>query len=222
MQPYEFGHRVGLALEKRADWEMGGFNPFHQDNQLARTVGYFMPGVGSALAAQDLYHNVSQGNVIGSLGSAGMMALGFIPGAGLLTGGARVAARGGRALMSGGRVAQTVGKGLQAAADGGVAVARGMTAANRTAKGINTAMSQGIQKHIPIAQTQWKGFMPMTPLKSLRNAAVRNPINTVGITMSSTPPQDSAAQIAGQQFGQSMRGPGVWGGGMAGRPLASF
>jgi hypothetical protein len=96
MQPYEFGYCVGAATEKRAlGPSLGGFNPLNQDNQLARTVGYFVPGLSSVQAGQDLMHNVSQGNVLGSLGSAGMMALGLIPGAGLLGGAAKGLMRGG-------------------------------------------------------------------------------------------------------------------------------
>lgn len=201
MQPYEFGYCVGAATEKRAlGPSLGGFNPLNQDNQLARTVGYFVPGLSSVQAGQDLMHNVSQGNVLGSLGSAGMMALGLIPGAGLLGGAAKGLMRGGKALMGGGRVAQAVGKGLQATGAAGTQAARGMLAANRGATQLNTAMSQGIQKHIPLAQTSWKGIVPMNPVKSTMNAMIRNPINTVGMTMSSAPPQNSAAQIASQQF----------------------
>ena len=212
MQPYAFGYCVGAATEKRAfgpslgglnpfnqENTWGGFNPLNQQNTTARTLGYFAPGLGSVQSAQDLAHNIGQGNVLGSLGSAGMMALGLIPGAGLLTGAAKGMLRGSRALAGGGRVAQTVGKGLGAAAEGTQALSRGMVAANRTAKNINTTMSQGIQKHIPLAQTSWKGYVPMNPVKSTMNAMIRNPINTVGMTMGSQPPESSAAQIAGQQ-----------------------
>lgn len=213
MQPYEFGYRVGLQLEKQAfgpslgglnpfnqENTWGGFNPLNQQNTVARTLGYFAPGLSSVQAAQDLAHNISQRNVLGSLGSAGMMALGLIPGAGLLTGTAKGLLRGGRALAGGGRVAQTVGKGLNAAADGAQALSRGMVAVNRGAKQLNTAMSQGIQKHIPLAQTTWKGYVPMNPVKSTMNAVIRNPINTVGLTRGSQPVESSAAQIAGQQM----------------------
>jgi hypothetical protein len=207
MQPYEFGYRVGARLEKQAFGpSLGGFNPFNQDNQLARLGGYFVPGVGSALAAQDLYHNVSQRNVLGSLGSAGMMALGLVPGAGLIGGAAKGLMRGGKALLGGGRVAQAVGKGLQATGQAGTQAAQGMLSANRAVTNLNTAMSQGIQKHIPLAQTSWKSMgpmsVPMNPLKSTMNAVIRNPINTFGMTMGSQPPQNSAAQIGAQQLPQ--------------------
>jgi hypothetical protein len=205
MRPYEFGYSVGARLEKRAlggSW--GGFNPLHQENTMARTLGYFTPGLSSIQAGQDLYHNVSQGNVLGSLGSAGMMALGLIPGAGLVSGAAKGLLRGSRALAGGGRVAQTVGKGLGAAADGAASLSRGMVNANRTATGINTAMSQGIQKHIPLAQTSWRSVgpmsLPMNPVKSTMNAMIRNPINTVGMTMGSQPLENSTAQISAQQL----------------------
>jgi len=201
MQPYEFGYAVGTHIEKQAlGPSLGGFNPLNQENTLARGLGYFVPGLGSVQSAQDLYHNVSQGNVLGSLGSAGMMALGLIPGAGLATGAAKGLLRGSRALAGGGRVAQTVGKGLGAAADGAQALSRGMVAANRTANNINTSMSQGIQKYIPQMQTSWKGYVPMNPVKSLGNAMIRNPINTVGMTMGSQPVESSAAQIGAQQL----------------------
>jgi hypothetical protein len=205
MQPYEFGYCVGSRLEKQAFGpSLGGLNPLNQNNQLARTVGYFVPGLSSVQAGQDLYQNVRQGNVLGSLGSAGMMALGLIPGAGLLGGAAKGLMRGGKALLGGGRVAQTVGQGLQAAGTAGTQAARGMLAANRGATQLNTAMSQGIQKYIPQMQTSWKSMgpmsIPMNPMKSLGNAMIRNPINTVGMTMGSQPPQSSAAQIAAQHF----------------------
>jgi len=205
MQPYEFGYRVGARFEKQAlGPSLGGFNPLNQDNTLARTMGYFVPGLGSVQSAQDLYHNVSQGNVLGSLGSAGMMALGLIPGAGLLGGAAKGLVRGGKALMGGGRVAQAVGKGLQATGAAGTQAARGMLAANRGATQLNTAMSQGIQKHIPLAQTSWKSVgpmsLPMNPVKSTMNAMIRNPINTVGMTMGSQPLENSTAQISAQQL----------------------
>jgi hypothetical protein len=222
MQPYEFGYAVGATLEKQAFGpQLGGLNPFHQDNTwggfnplnqqntTARTMGYFAPGLSSIQAGQDLVHNISQGNVLGSLGSAGMMALGLIPGAGLVTGAAKGLLRGGRALAGGGRMAQTVGKGLTAAADGAQALSRGMVAANRGATQLNTAMSQGIQKHIPLMQTNWKQLgsvgpvnfsLPMNPMKSLGNAMIRNPINTVAMTTSSAPPQNTAAQIAAQKL----------------------
>lgn len=205
MQPYEFGYAVGATLEKQAlGPSLGGFNPLNQENQLARTVGYFVPGLGSVQAGQDLIHNIGQGNVLGSLGSAGMMALGLIPGAGLLGGAAKGLMRGGKALMGGGRVAQAVGKGLQATGAAGTQAARGMLTANRGATQLNNAMSQGIQKHIPQMQTSWKSVgplsVPMNPVKSLGNAMIRNPINTVGMTMSSAPVQNSAAQIGAQQM----------------------
>ncbi|NDC10343.1 MAG: hypothetical protein EBZ75_13585 [Oxalobacteraceae bacterium] len=205
MQPYEFGYCVGMQLEKQAlGPSLGGFNPLNQDNTLARTVGYFVPGLSSVQAGQDLYNNISQGNVLGSLGSAGMMALGLIPGAGLLGGAARGIAQGGKALMNGGRVAQAVGRGMQTVGAAGTQAARGMLSANRGATSLNTAMSQGIQKHIPIAQTSWKSVgpmsIPMNPVKSTMNAMIRNPINTVAMTTSSAPPQNTAAQIAAQQM----------------------
>jgi len=210
MRPYEFGYSVGAHIEKQAlGPSLGGFNPLNQENTLARGLGYFVPGLGSVQSAQDLYHNVSQGNVLGSLGSAGMMALGLIPGAALATGAAKGLLRGSRALAGGGRVAQTVGKGLGAAADGAQALSRGMVAANRAANNINTTMSQGIQKHIPQMQTSWKQMgpmsVPMNPVKSLGNAMIRNPINTVGMTMGSQPVESSAAQIGAQQ----LQAPGV-------------
>lgn len=205
MQPYEFGYAVGATLEKQAlggSW--GGFNPLHQENTLARTVGYFTPGLSSIQAGQDLARNISQGNVLGSLGSAGMMALGLVPGAGLIGGAAKGLMRGGKALMGGGRAAQAVGKGLQATGAVGTQAARGMLAANRGATSLNTAMSQGIQKHIPLMQTSWKQMgpmsVPMNPVKSLSNAMIRNPINTVAMTTSSAPPQNTAAQIGAQQL----------------------
>lgn len=214
MQPYEFGYVVGSQMKQagvlgdigsgisNAASEM--WNPTTSLGTAANIAGYMTPGVGSVLAARDLYNNVSQGNVLGSLGSAGMMALGLIPGAGLPGGAAKGLARGGRALMGGGRVAQTVGKGLNAAAEGTMAASRGMVAANRSATGINSALSQGIQKHVPLAQTSWKSVGPMSvplnPLKSTMNAAIRNPINTLAMTTSSAPPENTAAQINAQQL----------------------
>jgi len=194
LNPYAFGYAVGTYTSKQA-FELNNLNPFDSNNAVARGVGYMIPGVGTALAAQDLYHNVSQGNVLGSIGSAGMMALGLIPGAGLLGGAAKGLARGGRALMGGGRVAQTVGKGLTAVAEGGMAASRGMVAANRGAKAVNTTMSQGLQKISPLSQTSWKQIgpmsVPMNPLKSTANAIKNNPLQTMGMTMSSSPPAAS-------------------------------
>jgi len=101
-------------------------------------------------------------------------------------------------------VAQAVGKGLQATGAAGTQAARGMLSANRAATNLNTAMSQGIQKHIPLAQTSWKSVgpmsIPMNPVKSTMNAMIRNPINTVAMTTSSAPPQNTAAQIGAQKF----------------------
>ena len=221
MRPYEFGYVVGSQMKQagvlgdigsgisNAASEM--WNPTTSLGTAANIAGYMTPGVGSVLAARDLYTNVSQGNVLGSLGSAGMMALGLIPGAGLLGGAAKGLARGGRALMGGGRVAQTVGKGLNAAAEGTMAASRGMVAANRGAKSLNTSMSQGIQKHIPLAETSWKSVgpmsLPMNPVKSTMNAAIRNPINTLALTTSSAAPQNTAAQINSQQLNTAGAGP---------------
>jgi hypothetical protein len=194
LNPYAFGYAVGLRAEKQA-LAANDFNPFDSNNMVARGVGYMIPGVSTALAAQDLYHNVSQGNVLGSIGSAGMMALGLIPGAGLLGGAAKGLARGGRALMGGGRVAQTVGKGLTAAAEGSMAASRGLVAANRGAKSVNNAMSEGIQKISPLSQTNWTKVgpmhVPLNPLKSTANAVKRNPLLTMGYTMSSGPPVET-------------------------------
>jgi len=150
MQPYQFGALIGAQMKQagvlgdigsgisNAASEM--WNPTTTMGNIANVAGYMTPGVGSVLAGRDLYNNISQGNVLGSLGSAGMMALGLIPGAGLLGGAAKGLARGGRALMGGGRVAQTVGKGLNAAAEGTMAASRGMVAANRGAKSLNTPL----------------------------------------------------------------------------------
>lgn len=207
MQPYEFGYIVGGQVKQAnmvGDAVSEMWNPTTTAGQVANVAGYMVPGVGTVLSARDLYNNVRAGNVLGSLGSAGMMALGLIPGAGLLGGAAKGLVRGGKALMGGGRVAQTVGKGLQAAGAAGTQAARGMLSANRGATAMNTAMSQGIQKHIPLAQTSWKSVgplsVPMNPVKSTMNAMIRNPINTVGMTMSSAPPENTAAQIAAQQI----------------------
>ena len=219
MQPYDFGALIGAQMKQAGMLgDIGSgisgaaselWNPTTTMGTIANVAGYALPGVGSVLAGRDLYNNISQGNVPGALGSAGMMALGLIPGAGLLGGAAKGLMRGGKALMGGGRIAQTVGKGLQATGAAGTQAARGMLSANRGATSLNTAMSQGIQKNLPIMQTSWKPLgsvgrmnfsLPMNPVKSLGNAMIRNPINTVGMTMSSAPVENSAAQIGAQQF----------------------
>jgi hypothetical protein len=42
--------------------------------------------------------------------------------------------------------------------------------------------------------------LPMNPVKSTMNAMIRNPINTVGMTMGSQPLENSTAQISAQQL----------------------
>jgi hypothetical protein len=42
--------------------------------------------------------------------------------------------------------------------------------------------------------------LPMNPVKSTMNAMIRNPINTVRMTMGSQPLENSTAQISAQQL----------------------
>lgn len=199
------------------DYTLKHVNPFDQNSWLNTTrvgniASYVTPGLGTVTAGRDLYNNVRAGNVLGSLGSAGMMALGLVPGAGMLG----VAGKG---LGAAGKMLRT-SQGLRAAAktapgmmgtaanvgaQGTRALAKGMTAAGNTAHNVNNAMAAGVQKIVPQVPTQWKGYVPMTPMSSARNAIVRNPVNVIGMTQSTPMSHFQQQQQLQQSHDQRMK-----------------
>ena len=108
MQPYEFGRRVGLQLEKRAGWADGDWVPSLGEvgsglvghggitgtNHLDPTqrgiatdlLAYSNPISGVVTGANDISRHLYNGRYLGALGSAGMTALSFVPGAGGMIG----------------------------------------------------------------------------------------------------------------------------------------
>jgi hypothetical protein len=162
MQPYEFGMRVGFQLEKRAGWADGHWLPSMGEagsaisgalighggitgtNHLDPTqrgiatdlLAYSNPLTGVVTGANDITRHLYNGRYLGALGSAGMTALSFIPGAGgmigkgIQNGLTRTGMRVGNKLMANGMtsagksVVNTVGAAQHMANVGGRAMAR--------------------------------------------------------------------------------------------------
>lgn len=197
-----FGKEAGLY-----DYTLKHVNPFDQDSWLNTTTAgqltsYLTPGLGTVTSARDVWNNASQGNILGTLGSAGMMALSLVPGGAVVGGlarGGKALATGGKALMAGGRASQLAGKGLQTMGAAGTQAARGAMSLNRGAVSLNNTISQGIQKAVPLRQTTWKSVgpmsVPMNPIKSTINAGIKNPITTTSMLTSSGPPQPAAQNL---------------------------
>lgn len=156
MQPYEFGWRVGLQLEKRAEGEQpqgwgnylyngllgtGGITGTNHLDPNQRGIAtdllaYSNPLTGVVTGANDISRHLYNGRYLGALGSAGMTALSFIPGAGGMIGKGiqrgitNAGMRAGNKLMANGMtsagkgVVSTVGAAQHMANVGGRAMAR--------------------------------------------------------------------------------------------------
>ena len=239
MQPYEFGYRVGLQLEKRAvgsDPEaqnfgqaasqfafgtgdtLGQLDPM-QRGMVQEMALYSNPFTGVPTAINDVSRHLYNGRFMDA-GIAGLSgALSFLPGAGMLgIGGlARGATKG---LVQGGRTLARAG-----APQLGKTLARGAsTFGSEGAKlmaGANKALSSGIQRVAPLAQN------PGT-MGKYWNAAVKNPMQAaqyaplaqLGGTLGMAAVGAGGGSARQQNFQPA--GPAVWGGGQAGMPLAGF
>lgn len=234
MQPYEFGYRVGLATEKRAQNAIGDAvlgtgsamsqaNPFGDPEQrglIAETALYSNPFTGVPTAVNDVGRHLYNGRYMSALTSGIGGALSFIPFAG---GGFGFAAKGmGRAIGAGGKALARQGLVSQAT---GKAIGRGarqfVNAGADAATNANRAISGRLQQHLPMAKNP--GLMGKAWNWGMKNPLQATPMvaplagaaGTLGM---------SAMGIGGgnqqQQFQPS--GPGIYGGGQANTPLASF
>lgn len=228
MQPYEFGYRVGAAMEKRAQNALGDAvlgtgswmsqaNPLGDPTQrgvIADTALYSNPFTGVPTAINDVGRHLYNGRLMDA-GMAGLSgALSFIPGWGF-------AAKGvGRAIAGGGKQLARAGF-----TNTGKALTRGsqqfLTKGTAAVSGANRAASGMLQKALPTIQNPGM-------VGKMYNAGIKNPMQAAPLAL----PIASAAGSLGmsamgigggnqqQQFQPS--GPGIYGGGQANTPLASF
>lgn len=234
MQPYEFGYRVGCVLEKRAvqgdpvpqGWgnvagqvafgtgdTLGQLDPT-QRGVVQDLALYSNPFTGVPTAINDVSRHLYNGRFMDA-GLAGLSgALSFLPGFGFAARGAtKGLVQGGRALARAGapQLGKTIARGAAQFGDEGA----------KLMQGVNTAASKGIQRVAPLAQKP--GGMG-----KLYNSAINNPMQAaqfapLGYTAGSL--GMAAAGVGGGSAPQQNfqpAGPGMWGGGAAGRPLASF
>lgn len=228
MQPYEFGYRVGLATEKQAQNALGDavlgtgsamsqINPLGDPTQrgvIADTALYSNPFTGVPTAINDVGRHLYNGRLMDA-GMAGLSgALSFIPGWGF-------AAKGvGRAIAGGGKQLARAGF-----TNTGKALTRGsqqfLTKGTTAVSNANRALSGGIQKVLPTVQKP--GMMG-----KMYNAGIKNPLQTAPIALPIAGAAGSlgmsAMGIGGGQPQQQFQpsGPGIYGGGQANTPLASF
>jgi hypothetical protein len=230
MQPYEFGYRVGYAMEKRAllgeigdqiafgsGGVAGQFDPT-QRGLVQDLALYSNPITGVPTAVNDVGRHLYNGRWTDAGMSALSGALSFLPGFGFAARGA------GRAAVGAGKAIARAG-----APQVGNAIARGsakfVNQGRNFVAGANQAMSTGVQKALPLAKNPGMAG-------KVYNAAIRNPMQAMQ-TAPLVPAVGSlgAAMLGGggganmqqQQFQQPMAAsPGAFGGGAANRPLASF
>lgn len=235
MQPYEFGYRVGAVLEKRANpsapvpettGQLLGQVAFGTGNTLGQLdptqrgmvqdlALYSNPITGVPTAINDVSRHLYNGRFMDA-GLAGLSgALSFLPGFGFAARGAgRMAVQGGKALARAG--APQVGN----------AIARGsakfVNQGRNLVSGANSAASQFIQRGAPLAQNPGR-------IGKMYNSAIKNPMQAaqfapLGATLGSAGmAMARMARGAGQpQQGFQPAGPGMYGGGQANTPLASF
>jgi hypothetical protein len=162
--PYEFGLQVGAYTKTAAEKSARGI--------LADLALYSNPYTGVPTAAYDTYNHLRNGRYMGALGSVAAGGASFI-GGGALSGGLK--SLGGAALRAGSRVGAgtalggglaTVGRGL---ATGGKALA----AAGNVGAGMNNAISQGIQKVLPVRAGATFG---RAPIQAATNFVAKNPL----------------------------------------------
>ena len=92
---------------------------------VAETVGYMTPGVGSVLSGRDAYKAFGQGRIGAGLGHAALAGIGLIPGAGML--GGAVKGLGGLALRGGSKLlARGAGQGVAKVLPTAVGAAKGV------------------------------------------------------------------------------------------------
>lgn len=229
MQPYQFGYCVGAATEKRAlnglgeavmgtGSTMGQLNPMGDPTQrgiLADAALYSNPFTGVPTAINDVGRHLYNGRWMDA-GMSGLSgALSFIPGWGF-------AAKGvGKAVAQGGKSLARAGF-----TNTGNAIARGsqqfLTKGTQAVNSANRAVSGAIQRGLPLAQKPGMAG-------KLYNTAIQNPLQAAPIALPLAGAAGSVGMaLAGgggggqqqQQFQPS--GPGVYGGGQAHTPLASF
>lgn len=228
MQPYDFGYRVGAVLEKRADpsaptpegyGQLAGQVMFGTGNTMGQLdptqrgmvqdlALYSNPITGVPTAINDVSRHLYNGRFMDA-GLAGLSgALSFLPGFGFAARGAgRMAVQGGKALARAG--APQVGNAIARGSAKFVNQGRNMVA------GANNAASQFIQRGAPLAQNP--GMMG-----KVYNSAIKNPMQAaqfapIGYTLGS-----AGKAMMGGGSNPAFAGPGVYGGGQAHTPLASF
>lgn len=223
MQPYEFGYRVGASMEKRALTEFGEgmlgtgsamsqINPLGDPTQrgvIANTALYSNPFTGVPTAINDVGRHLYNGRLMDA-GMAGLNgALSFIPGWGF-------AAKGvGRAIAGGGKQLARAGF-----TNTGKALTRGsqqfLNTGATMAQQANRGAGAAVQKVLPTIKNPGM-------IGKAYNAGVKNPLMAAPVVAPLALDVGSAAfGSAGPNPNFQPSGPGIYGGGRAGAPLASF
>lgn len=211
--PYEFGARLGAMSKEAAEKEARGL--------LADIALYSNPWTGVPTGIYDTYNSLRKGNYLGALGNVANTGLSLF-GGGAVTSGLK--GLGGGLMRAGARVGAStvlpqaargaVQTGLNMAGRGAVGAGRmlgaaGGNLAERVGEQASQAISQGIQKVVPVragatflptfaanATTKWN------PARATINAAVKNPLvvgsilHNGGVTTPpapATPPPSPAA-----------------------------
>jgi hypothetical protein len=222
MQPYEFGMRVGLYLEKQAGWAEGDWIPSWGDAGTAlagrgglagqsdpmqrglvpHLLAYSNPYTGVPTAAWDTGQHLYNGRYLSALGSVGEGALSFLPGFGF----------GGRMLTSGGKMLTRAG-----ATTAGNTLRRGAVAANRSTfatKGraavgaAERAIAGKVQSAIPLAKPPvpaatgaagWGAFTRNAPA-NLRNYVTTHPIQAAAGGLGPLDPLTAGSVARGEHW----------------------
>ena len=220
MQPYEFGWRVGLQLEKRAEGERGwgGFardlalghgglagqvDPM-QRGLVAHGLAYSNPFTGVPTAISDTGRHLYNGRYLSALGSVGEGALSFLPGLGLAGGfAARGAAKG---LAAGGKA--LAGAGMRQAGGALINTARAGNRGRLAVEGAQTAIGKGIQRVMPTvtppvpAATGAAGWGAATrnAPANLRNFVATKPLQAASGGLGPLDPTTGGAMARGEHF----------------------
>jgi hypothetical protein len=231
MQPYEFGYQLGLVMEKQADPSLPEAQTFGQQayqgafgsgNGMASNLDpmqrgmvqdlalYSNPISGVPTAINDTARHLYNGRFLSAGGSALSGALSFLPGFGF------AAKAVGRGLASGGKALaragfQQAGRGLAQNS------ARFVNQGARTFNRVNKGLSSKIQTVAPLAQNP-------TTLGGgkIYNAAIKNPLQTGQIAGAVGGGFTGGGPINNMAAADDNFQPGMYGGGQAGMPLASF
>jgi hypothetical protein len=191
--PYEFGRHLGSLSKEAAEKEARGL--------LADVALYSNPWTGVPTGIYDTYNSLRSGNYLGALGNAANTGLSLF-GGGAITSGLK--GLGGGLMRAGARVGAStvlpqaargaIQTGLHVAGRGAVGAGRalgvaGGNLAGRVGEQASQAISQGIQKVVPVRAGAT--FMK-NPVRATINAAVKNPLVAGSFFHNSGNPQPSA------------------------------